>query len=92
MRGILPEDVRLRKEKVGFNAPSHAWFRQESRENLKYLLSSESLRCRNLLDSELVLKIFEEHLSEGANHQMVLWQLLNLELWFQRFFPNWSLD
>ena len=92
MKGILPEDVRMRKEKVGFNAPSHTWFRKESRMKLKRLLSSKEFRSRGLLRSENVLRIFDDHLANRANHQMVLWQILNLELWFQKYFPDWSLD
>ncbi len=86
MQGILPEKVRLRKDKAGFIAPADKWFRTVNRKQICDLINSDSLIKRNLYDIKYMQKIFEEHLSEAKNHQMFLWRLINLELWFKKFF------
>jgi asparagine synthase (glutamine-hydrolysing) len=87
MRGILPEETRIRIKKTGWNAPAHLWFSGEGRELLLDLLRSRSFRERGIYRAEEVERIIEEHdriVSSGAsieNHMMFLWQLVNLELW-----------
>ena len=39
-----------------------------------------------LLDE--IVKIFNEHINGYKNHQMFLWQFINLELWFNKFFDE----
>lgn len=88
MKGILPEPVRVRKDKAGFIAPADRWFRTVNKDQLNALLNSESFKKRDLFDMNAARSLFEEHLSEKKNHQMVLWQIINLELWFRRFFDE----
>jgi asparagine synthase (glutamine-hydrolysing) len=86
MRGILPEVVRMRKDKSGFIAPADDWFRTTNRSELIDLTCSDSLARRKLFNVAQVKKTLSEHLEKKANHQMFIWQLINLELWFRRFF------
>lgn len=86
MKGILPESVRTRKDKAGFIAPADVWFRTTNKTQLETLINSPSLKKRNIFKIAKVKEIFTEHLSGTKNHQMFLWQLINLELWFRRFF------
>ncbi|MFA6316471.1 MAG: asparagine synthase (glutamine-hydrolyzing) [Elusimicrobiota bacterium] len=88
MRGILPEDVRTRKDKAGFIAPADEWFRTVNRKQILDMVASESFRERRLFDIPKVSAMIQEHQDGVKNHQMVLWQLINLELWFRRFFPS----
>jgi asparagine synthase (glutamine-hydrolysing) len=88
MKGILPEDVRTRKDKAGFIAPADVWFRTTNRDQVHDLLNSNSFRSRGLFDIAQVNRMFQEHLQGAINHQMVLWQLVNLELWFRQFFDD----
>ena len=86
MKGILPEDVRTRKDKSGFIAPADEWFRTINRKQIFDIINSDSFNSRNLFDIKRVNEMFEEHVERKKNHQMVLWQIINLELWFRRFF------
>lgn len=88
MAGILPENVRTRKDKAGFIAPADMWFRTINKKQLSDLIGSESLRKRDLFDVGRLNEIFDEHQRGVKNHQMFLWQLLNIELWFRRFFDG----
>lgn len=86
MKGILPEEVRLRKDKSGFIAPADEWFRTINKKQLIDLIQSGSLKKRKLFDLKRIEVIFDEHLQRKYNHQMFFWQLINLELWFRKFF------
>jgi len=86
LRGILPEKVRARKEKVGFNAPSEHWFRQELRDWVEEIGTSSSLFDRGILDRQGFEAVRREHLSGRANHYQFLWQVLNLDLWLNEYF------
>ena len=89
MRGILPEETRTRIAKTGWNAPAHLWFSAETLDRLLDLVQSRAFRERGIYEVPEVLRLIEEHrtiVASGApceNHMMFLWQLLNLELWFQ---------
>ena len=89
MKGILPEETRTRIKKTGWNAPAHIWFNGPAVEQLLDLVHSRVFRERGIYDVPEVIRLIEEHRSivrEGAaqdNHMMFLWQLLNVELWFQ---------
>ncbi len=88
LRGILPEEVRTRKDKQGFNAPTVHWFRAESREGVREVLASRSLAERGILDPSKVLRCFDDHVAGRENHYMAIWQWLNLELWMRQMFDR----
>jgi asparagine synthase (glutamine-hydrolysing) len=89
MRGILPEETRTRIKKTGWNAPAHIWFNGPAVEQLRDLVHSRAFRERGIYDIAEVVRLIEEHrtiVNTGEardNHMMFLWQLLNVELWFQ---------
>ena len=89
MRGLLPEETRTRVKKTGWNAPAHVWFSGRGREPLLDLVHSRSFRERGIYNLPEVYRLIDEHeqiVSLGQlkeNHMMFLWQLVNLELWFQ---------
>jgi asparagine synthase (glutamine-hydrolysing) len=89
MRGLLPEETRLRVKKTGWNAPAHRWFSESNLAPLMDLVRSRRFRERGVYQVEEVERIIREHMdivSGGypkENHMMFLWQLVNLELWFQ---------
>ncbi|MBL7129801.1 MAG: asparagine synthase (glutamine-hydrolyzing) [Candidatus Omnitrophica bacterium] len=86
MKGILPEDVRTRKDKAGFISPADEWFRTINRKQVYDLINSESFKNRGIFNIKAINELFEQHLKKEKNHQMLLWQIINIELWFKRFF------
>lgn len=85
MKGILPEEIRVRKDKTGFNAPFDEWIRNENREQIEELISRNSYVNNEIYNQEKVSKLFTEHLS-GKNHSMFFWQYINLNLWYEQHF------
>jgi asparagine synthase (glutamine-hydrolysing) len=81
-KGILPEKVRCRKEKVGHNAPADEWFRTENRQEIEDLIERKSFVNQVIYDQRAVRELFQEHLT-GTNHYMFFWQYINLNLWYE---------
>jgi asparagine synthase (glutamine-hydrolysing) len=86
LEGVLPETVRARKEKVGFNAPSEHWFRHELKDYFEDMVSNARLFERGLLDRDGFQRVWSDHRSGRTNHYQFLWQVINLEIWLQEYF------
>ena len=89
MKGVLPEETRTRIKKTGWNAPAHIWFSGRGMDLLLDLVHSRVFRERGVYNVAEVVRLIEEHRSivqsgvARENHMMFLWQVVNLELWFQ---------
>jgi asparagine synthase (glutamine-hydrolysing) len=82
--GFLPKDVIWRK-KAGFSAPIRAWLRGALRPMVDELLSVETIRRRALFDPQYVRALIDDNLSGKEDHNLQVFQLLNLEIWMQEF-------
>lgn len=89
----LPNQITSSIHKKGFNAPLDRWFRNEMKDFLMDYLHSTEFRQRGIYDLTALEVLLDEHMSDSADHRMVLWQILNLELWFRAWtsFPGRSL-
>ena len=86
LNNVIPEKVRTRLEKVGFNAPSEAWFRGPLKETVEEMVSGSSLFSQGFLNRPRFERVWAEHQSGAANHYQFLWQVINLELWLREYF------
>ena len=89
--GILPESTRTRIEKKGWNAPAHKWFANQGRQKLLDLVSSRRFNERGIYNQTELRNIIDQHFSiidsgkSTENHMMVIWQIVSLEMWLQKF-------
>ena len=81
---FLPKDVIWRK-KAGFSAPIRSWLRGALRPMVDDLLSEATIRSRGLLDPRYVRQLIDDNLSGKEDHNLQVFQLLNLEIWMQEF-------
>ena len=72
--------------KQGFSAPDGSWFKGESIEYINTLLLASDTRLYDYLDQRVVRNIIAEHLSGKQNHRLVIWSLINFEVWLKAFF------
>ena len=86
MENILPDEIRLRKDKAGFIAPADIWFRTVNKNEILDLINSSNFRSSKYLDVKKVKQLFEEHVLGKKNHHMFLWQMINVELWLRKNF------
>lgn len=86
LKGVLPENIRNRKDKIGFATPWEKWFRTKKLRELIYdLLSSHDFKDRGYLNPGKCLKAYNLHLENKTDISKEIWKWINLELWFQKF-------
>ncbi len=84
LRGLLPDEIRLRRDKVGFATPDDDLLRSNEGRKLAYsIIDSESFRSRKYWDWGEVKKMLDEHLRKKKNHGKVLWKILIIEMWLR---------
>ncbi len=86
MKGYLPEEIRLRRDKIGFSTPEDNWFRTSYfRKFIKELYNDKRFKSRGIIDYMIANKILENHLNKKINASREIWKLISLELWFRKF-------
>jgi asparagine synthase (glutamine-hydrolysing) len=85
VKGLIPEEVRQRRDKIGFSTPEDIWLRKDLREFAETIISSDSFRSRKYFNPADVQQLFRLHLEGKQNLSGLIWQILILELWFRRF-------
>ncbi|MCK4763589.1 MAG: asparagine synthase (glutamine-hydrolyzing) [Candidatus Aminicenantes bacterium] len=86
MRGVLPEKIRTRQDKVGFATPWEKWFKTPGlKDMVNDILTSASFRQRGIFDPEKCLKGFEDFCAGKIHMPKETWKWINLELWFRAF-------
>lgn len=83
MRGILPDAI-LRRGKQGYSFPVKNWLRRELRDYMTQTLTSSPL-IKEAFDPGYVEQLIREHQEYRANHNHILWALINLSVWHRLF-------
>ena len=86
----LPRQI-VHRSKKGFVMPLHQWLSKELKPYLTDCLSANALLKRNLFQPAAVERLLKRHNSGQKNHSTRLWAMLVLELWFQRYEPDFAL-
>lgn len=71
--------------KQGFSAPDGSWFKGESIDYIRRLLSSKDARLYEFIDPKTVHTLIDEHVEGRVNHRLLIWSLLNFEWWLRQF-------
>jgi len=85
MRGRLPEEVRKRTDKKGFETPQSDWLRGPLRTWAEAILQSRSMRDRGWIDQAAALRVWNRFLASPHRHQNVIFRWVTLELWARTF-------
>lgn len=75
------------REKQGFSAPDASWFKGDSIDYVRRKLYHGHPRIFEFLDREAVQSLINEHLDGKQNRRLLIWSLLNLEKWCEKFLP-----
>lgn len=84
MADILPDKVRLRRDKIGFETPERKWI-EALRERLVEFFSMSGVCAGRYYNVQALLRL----LSKGTftNEEIhLIWRILNLEIWYNQFF------
>src|SRR5262245_6857081 len=78
----------VERPKMGFGIPLGDWLRGPLRSWADDLLTESRLRQAGLLDAARVRQIWDAHLNGRRNHEYMLWNVLMLEAWRNRWARN----
>jgi asparagine synthase (glutamine-hydrolysing) len=84
MQQYIPDEV-IKREKQGFSAPDASWFSGESIEYVRRRLFNRQARIYEFLDRRTLQELVTEHLEGKQNRRLLIWSLLNVEQWCERF-------
>ncbi len=84
MERHIPPEITDR-EKQGFSAPDASWFKGESIDYVRRKLYNPNARIFEFLDAGAVHALVDEHLEGRQNRRLLIWSLLSLEKWCERF-------
>jgi asparagine synthase (glutamine-hydrolysing) len=83
MKGILPDTIRGRG-KQGYSFPIKNWLRNELSDYMKDTLGSSPL-IKEAFNPGYIQQLVKEHQEYRANHNHILWALINLAVWHKLF-------
>ncbi|PRX67130.1 asparagine synthase (glutamine-hydrolysing) [Cohnella sp. SGD-V74] len=82
VKGIIPKEIISRKDKKGFPTPIEFWMRND-KELLENILLDERSTKRGLFNPEELKRLIN-----SGNQPLLIWMLLNVELWFRIFIDS----
>jgi asparagine synthase (glutamine-hydrolysing) len=85
---LLPEPVRIRTTKLGFETPESRWFRGSLGAAAADVFASRSAADRGLIDVRAAQKRLRRHRLGQVSAGSELWRALNLELWARAFLDD----
>ncbi|MEQ1747769.1 MAG: asparagine synthase-related protein, partial [Saprospiraceae bacterium] len=86
MKGTLPEAIRMRRDKVGFETPEAEWFRKPVfQKYITDLIHSEPFVSRGIMDIKKVHAIYQKHLAREGNYSREIWKWIHLDKWYNQF-------
>jgi asparagine synthase (glutamine-hydrolysing) len=84
MKGILPEPIVDRKDKIGLSAPKDHWFRNELRAPINALFSTDCRIFENWVDRKIFLNELDVYMRGKVTPlNRLLWRCINLEKWLR---------
>jgi asparagine synthase (glutamine-hydrolysing) len=83
MSKYIPDDI-AKAEKQGFSSPDASWFKGESMEFVRRKLMHKDAHVWKILEPNFMHGLINEHLDGKTNKRLLVWSLLNMELWLEQ--------
>ena len=84
LRGILPEAVRMRMDKLGFVTPEEVWLRETGTEDFRSLLQ-QAVDCTGGVVKPAVMEILEKMVRGERRFDFFIWRLISFGAWVRCF-------
>jgi len=81
---FLPDNI-IYRGKQGYSLPVKNWLRTELRGYMEDLFASSPVIKENF-NGQYIKQLIDEHVEMKHNHNHILWGLMNVALWYKRFF------
>jgi asparagine synthase (glutamine-hydrolysing) len=90
LKGIIPDKIRNRMDKMGFVTPEESWMRYELKDYIMDIIYSTSFKNRPYWNSDKVLNDYQKFVNGKSSYSPELWRIISVELWLRKFFDNRS--
>ena len=90
LKGILPEKIRQRQDKIGFATPEEYWMKEELGKEMKKVFASDKFQSRGFFQKGKTSKLFKEYLKGHIKNYQLFWRLYNYEMWMRVFIDKTS--
>jgi asparagine synthase (glutamine-hydrolysing) len=87
MKGVLPERIRTRTDKMGFVTPEEIWLRERTPDGFRRALKRAVESSRGILAPSSLDKV-ERILTGREPFTFGLWRLISFGAWMERFEVN----
>ena len=84
LEGLLPDKV-IYRGKQGYSLPVKHLLRGDLHDYMVELINDSAL-IRENMDHDYITTLIDEHCSMKQNHNHILWALINVAIWHNRFF------
>jgi asparagine synthase (glutamine-hydrolysing) len=84
MRGLLPERVRARVDKLGFVTPEEVWLREQSPDSFRTALRS-AVEASNGIIKDDTLALLERTIDGHQPFTFLIWRLISFGAWMRVF-------
>ena len=84
LEGLLPDKV-IYRGKQGYSLPVKHLLRGDLHDYMVELINDSAV-IRDNMDHEYINTLIDEHCSMKQNHNHILWALINVAIWHNRFF------
>jgi asparagine synthase (glutamine-hydrolysing) len=85
IKGLVPEPVRCRGDKMGFVTPEECWMKDELRPFMLEIFSSGSFQSRPYWDAGAVARDYQAFLAGSSPYSPDIWRIACTELWLRTF-------
>ena len=88
IRGLVPESVRCRGDKMGFVTPEECWMKDDLRPFMLEIFLSGSFQSRPYWDASAVARDYQAFLAGMSTYSPEIWRIACTELWLRTFFDT----
>ena len=85
IRGLVPDAVRCRMDKMGFVTPEEVWMKSELAPRVLDLFLAPGFRERPYWDAERVLENYRAFLEGKSPYSTEFWRIACAEMWLRQF-------
>ena len=88
IKGIVPEKIRCRMDKMGFVTPEEVWMGENLYGFVCEIFESDSFRSRKYWYADKILNEFKAYHFGKCGYSPEFWRVLCTELWMRIFFDS----
>jgi len=85
MRGIVPQQILNRQDKMGFETPDSIWLRQDPGKSWTRLLEQSAIESPSIFNAGALMALWKSFLSSSKPASPVFWRAITFGIWRRIF-------